>query len=385
MATQQEKTTDPASDEPWFVFRPREILMDLPYAARWEVTRRHPYYLRFWQPALRHYTTPSADPEQRQQEDLAAMLLLAALGVSSAPPHPGSTAESLGAGNLSQAWEKGAVSPITLRALSAILLTDLAPDGLAQVGLLLVKCGAKAAEEKAEKFPFLQELLSLPYPELDTLPNRPLVGFNLHAPLTTITETVETMVRGWKEQQGIGERRRRDDKLDDYLAVWDRREGWLSHQYDSTKEQTFREIAQELRISPSTTANRYRSAFRLIIGQDYTPPLWARLIGFTKVYEWLDPNELPRRTLHRPWRERQPRAVPEAVLQAPEAGTGATGVMNSLSASPAETAYTDLVLDIQALIGLGRSNSEVKAELELRSPLAEEIVEYFRQRHHEQL
>ena len=69
-------------------------------------------------------------------------------------------------------------------------------------------------------------------------------------------------------------------------------------------------------------ANRYRSAFRLIVGRDYSPALWARVLGFLKVYEWLDPQELPRRTLRRPWQDRQPRAVNESALQAPGAGQG---------------------------------------------------------------
>ena len=42
MATQEPGTSDLVSGEPWFVVRPPEILMDLPYGFRWEVTRRHP-------------------------------------------------------------------------------------------------------------------------------------------------------------------------------------------------------------------------------------------------------------------------------------------------------------------------------------------------------
>jgi hypothetical protein len=384
MGTQEVESPVSDNEEPWFVSRPPEVLMDLPYGVRWEVTRRHPYYLRCWEPAQRFYTTPSTDAEQRDRERLAALVLLATLGITSAPPPPGSGADSLGAGNLSKAWESGAAAPITLRGLAALLLTDLPGDALAQVGLLLVQCGTQA-EQKHEKLPYLQELLSLPYPALDGLPNRAVVGVNVQAPLRTITETIEKMVRQWKEQQGIGERRRRDDKLKEYLDIWDRREGWVVDRYDGSKEQTLRAVAQELHIPLSTVANRYRSAFRLIVGHDYTPALWARVIGIIKVDEWLDPDELPRRTLHRPWRERQRRAVPEAALQATGEGAGASGGLNALGVSPDEVVYRDLVLDIQELLARGRSNSEIVAALELTSSAAEDLIECLRQRQQDQL
>jgi hypothetical protein len=227
--------------------------------------------------------------------------------------------------------------------------------------------------------------LSLPCPALDGLSKRPVVGVNVQAPLRAIAEAAEKMARGWKEQLGIGERRRRDDKLDEYLAAWDRREGWATDRYDSSREQTLREIAQDLRVPLSTAANRYRSAFRLIIGREYTPALWAETIGSVKAYQWLDPGALPRRALHRPWRERQPRAVPEAALLAPGQGAAATGVLHTLGPSQGEIAYTDLVLDIQELIARGRSNADIVAALELTSPAAEDLIAHLRQRQQDQL
>jgi hypothetical protein len=360
-------------------------LLDLPYACRWEFTRRHPYYLRFWQLARRWHDGPSDDPAQRGLEESAALVLQAALGISAVPPPPGASAESLGAGDLSSAWESGGAAPITQRGLLGLLLTHLPPDLLVQVGRLLVDCGTHGGPEKVDNLPFLQELFRLQHPALDALPPRPVISVNLNAPLRIITMSVEGMVRQWKEQEGIGERRRRDDKLNEYLAVWDRREGWLTDRYDGRREQTLREIAQEFRIPPSTAANRYRSAFRFIVGRDYTPALWARVIGFNKAHEWLERGELPRRTLRRPWRDRQPREVPEAALQAPGEGAGATGLLNTMGVSPDEIAYTELVLDIQELIARGRSNQEIAAALELTSDAAGEAIEYLRQRHEDQL
>src|SRR6202040_1897099 len=111
------------------------------------------------------------------------------------------------------------------------------------------------------------------------------------------------------------EKRRRDDKLDEFLAVWDLREGWAGDHYDGSQEQTLRQISRHRAIPLSTVENRYRSAFRLIVGRDYSPPLWVRVLGLLKLTEWVDPEALPKLAARRPWRQRQPRPIPETVLQ----------------------------------------------------------------------
>jgi hypothetical protein len=379
MAADLEAPDNEGAGESWFVPRPSSALMDLPVAYRWEVTRRHPYYLRFWPLAHRYHSDPSTDPQQRALE-AAAALILHGIGVSSDPPAPGSSLESLGAGSLSQAWKSGAVAPVTFRGLVGMLLAGLPPDLLGEVGRLLQECASAAGPEPGERYRFLTDLCALRHPALDALPGRPMVSVNIGAPQRIITQALEQFTRQWKEQQGISERRRRDDKLNDYLAVWDLREGWLSDHYDASRARTLREIGQELRVPVSTAANRYRSAFRLIVGREYSPALWARVLGFLKVCDWLDPQELPRRTLRRPWRDRQPREVPESVLQAPGAGREAPGLLNTAGVSDGEIAHVDLVLDIQHLVAEGWSNAEIVAELELAAPGAEEMIEFLRQR-----
>jgi hypothetical protein len=384
MAADLEAPDDEGAGESWFVPRPSSALMDLPVAYQWEVTRRHPYYLRFWPLAHRYHSGPSTDPQQRALE-AAAALILRGIGVSSDPPAPGSTLESLGAGSLSQAWESGAVAPITFRGLVGMLLAGLPPDLLGEVGRLLQECGAAAGQGTGERYRFLMDLFALRHPALDAFPPRPVIGVNVSAPQRVITEAMERLTRQWKDQLDIGERRRRDDKLDEYLAVWDLREGWRIDRYDGSQERTLREIAQELKVAVSTAANRYRSGFRLIVGREYSPALWARVLGFLKVSDWLDPQELPRRTLRRPWRDRRPREVPESVLQAPGAGREAPGLLNTAGVSDGEIADVELVLDIQHLVAEGWSNAEIVTELELTAPGAEEMIEFLRQRHQELL
>jgi hypothetical protein len=269
--------------------------------------------------------------------------------------------------------------------LAGVLLADLPPDLLVRVGQLLQACGSAAGQDPDEKYRFLRELCTLQHTGLDVLPGRPVVGVNIDAPQRTITQAMEQFTRQWKEQQGVSERRRRDDKLADYLAVWDLREGWQEDHYDSSCERTLQEIAREERAPLSTAANRYRSAFRLIVGHDYSPALWARMMGPLKVSGWLNSGELPRRALRRPWSDRQRRAVPESVLQAPGAGPGATGLLSTIGVGDAEIDYVDLLLDIRQLLAEGRSDAEIATALEITSPKGEEAIAYLRQRYQDPL
>jgi len=128
-------------DQSWYISRPSTVLMGLPVAGRWEVTRRHPCYLRFWREANDYYRQPSVDPTQLKIQELA-VLLLRNIGVSGPLPPPGASAESLGSTALSQIWQQGAVAPSTYRSLASMLLADLPAEVQVAVGSLLVTAGS---------------------------------------------------------------------------------------------------------------------------------------------------------------------------------------------------------------------------------------------------
>jgi hypothetical protein len=261
-----------------------------------------------------------------------------------------------------------------------MMLLGLPPEARAAVGQFLSTSAMTSTPTPEDQYQELLALSQLRLPALDGVPNRPVVGLNLQAPQRVILQALEQLIRQWKQQEEIPETRRRDDKLDEYLTVWDLREGWASDHYDSSQEQTLRQIAHERGIPLSTAANRYRSAFRLIMGRDYQPDLWAQLIGFLKLSEWVDPAALPKLAGRRPSRQRQPRAVPETVVQPAGQASAAPSLLNTASISQGETALVDLVLDIQDLLAQGRSNDEIVTLLELPGPEAVELPEYFRQR-----
>jgi hypothetical protein len=83
--------------------------------------------------------------------------------------------------------------------------------------------------------------------------------------------------------------------LGQYLDVWDRREGWQGGKYDGRLEKPLRLVAEEVARPPDTVASQYRSAFSLIIGTDYNPLAWLRIVGrskwpFSKYKGWRNPK-----------------------------------------------------------------------------------------------
>ena len=61
----------------YLLIRPLEVVKQLPVEFRWEFTRRHPYYLQFWQPAREFHEQPSTDKEIRALQEAASLILVA--------------------------------------------------------------------------------------------------------------------------------------------------------------------------------------------------------------------------------------------------------------------------------------------------------------------
>ncbi len=187
------------------------------------------------------------------------------------------------------------------------------------------------------------------------------------------------MIRQWKDERSIPERRRRDDKLEDYLTVWDLREGWVTDHYDNGRERSLGEIAVALKLSVSTVSNRYQSAFRCIVGHEYNPELWAQLFVPLKLNRWHASETPPNRSEHRPWRSRQHRAVPESTLAPSVEGRSESGFLHLLGVDADEFRQLDLFLDVQTLIEKGHSNAEILDKLELDAQFGE-YIDYLRKR-----
>jgi hypothetical protein len=377
-------TTEPTENERTLICRPSQVLMRLPLRFRWEVTRRHPYYLHFWQAAR---TSPLAvDPRVRLMNETARMLLLA-IGFTGEPINPAMDFENLNEEQLLGAWGDGAIAPLNIRGFVGVL-TLLPATVRSAIGMFLVDT-ARGSDDVQDRFERRRQLAELTLVELDQHPQLPMLSINLHAADRTILHAIRGQLRIWRRQFNVRSPRRHDALLDDYLRVWDMREGWTGSTYDTRQEMRFREISTSLHVPLRTIANRFASAFQLIVGHSYTPELWARIFGPIKLASlFLPPGETARVSGRRPLKSKTRRPVPETVLQPKkkkqeepnEEMDHAAGLVESESAIHDDIDAADKVMDIQALVARGLNNQQIMEKLELKSDDDARLVEYLRER-----
>ncbi len=367
------QTTSAAWDSSLLVPRPVSVLQGLPVADQWEITRRHPYYLLYWEYA-RRYQRQESRSELQAELDFASVIILYLIGVTRDYPSPSTEATELTQGML-PAWLNGAIAPLTYRAMAASLITELSP-ACREVVAALREVHAGDPNDTAGQLSVMTSWLRLKSPELDSIPAMPAVSINLQAPLEDILKAVESQVKVWKRERQVPNRRRREDKVKDYLKVWDQREGWIGDSYDPRCEMSLQEIAHAMKCSVETIRNRYQAAFRLIVGHEYSPELWDRLFAAFKFQTFLK----GKRSLRRPRRSRQqgrPRFITETDLHRPSGGRrGATLIESVHSAS--DTDARQLLAEIRDFIQQGWDDQRISKGLTLRPVDAVEMIQWIR-------
>jgi len=357
------------------LFRPMAVVNQLPVEYRWEFTRRHPLYLQFWLAARQFREQPSTDQATRFLQE-AASLILNCVNVASSvlPPNPQDDFASLGMDAAGSGWEGGAVAPAMIQSLAHMLLLVLPKEERAQLGRLLNESAEYDSSDRVQIAAFHQRLAALPGEVWKSFPVAPIISINLQAPQRAITDAVETLVRRWKQDRGITETRRRDDKLEEYLAVWDLREGWADGAYDGTREKQFHEIAEQLHVPLPTVVSRYRAAFKILTGHDYQPELWIRLFGPIKLSRLNDPNGNSRLARYRPWRTRNLRPVAESVLLPGRREADDPRFLEGAGITASDLGLVELQLDVQALIERGDSDDRIQQELDPDNELPENLL-----------
>lgn len=367
------QTSSSAWDASQLVPRPLSVLQGLPVADQWEVTRRHPYYLLYWKYAQR-YQRQQSRCDLEAEFDLASTLILQLIGVTRDYPPPSTEASELTKGLL-PAWLNGAIAPLTYRAMAARLITGLSP-ACREVIAALREVQSRDPNDTEAQLSVMTWWLRLESPELDSIPAMPAVSINLEAPLEDILKAVETQVKAWKRERQVRNRRRREDKVKDYLKVWDQREGWVGDGYDPRREMSLLEIARTMKCSKETIRNRYQAAFRLIVGQDYSPELWDRLFAAFKFQTFLKGRYSPRR----PRTSRQShrvQVISETNLQQPSARRRGATLIESIH-SARDSSAQQLLSQIRDLIRQDWDDPRIIKELALESTRATEMLKWVR-------
>jgi hypothetical protein len=246
---------------------------------RWEVTRRHPYYLKCWTRARSYHQHMLADPKPEPKGDGWALAeacagVVRGLGVridNADFPDP-----ALDWNDPRHPWGGvgyGAVVPMTPRELVLQLLARL-PDAVRKA------VGAALQEDSALRASFAVNRLRddpLDQPQADMVMYWP--GSSLKA----ITEELTPLVKGAKGKQA----RRRPEEFKEQLRVWDLREGWTGSGYDGKRERALRDIAKETGADLSGVKHNYGRAFAHIVGRPFSTELWVSLFLPLKAEESL--------------------------------------------------------------------------------------------------
>jgi hypothetical protein len=381
---------------PGLISRPRAAVLQLPLEYRWEFTRRHPYYLQFWEWAHKYYAGSIANPLESQWGRLCRQILLS-IQMTGDPPPPSAGPEALMFNQLGAAWRGGAIAPLTYRSFAG-LLTQLPREIRVAVGRLLSDPdlnsdpGADPRKKVESDFDLLAALSDLRDPALDRSPAGLIVGVNLNTPQRAVVEAVEKLVGESKKDAGINESRRRHDVLPKYLQAWDLREGWLSDHYDLGAERSFPEIAKQLRRSARTVANQYASAFKLISGHPYSFETWARLFIVVKLCDAGALAAIRRRRLSQPRNSpgtlgaaavasgRAIVPVPESVVAPRNEHEGRSSFIAAKAVAPDSVEIRDLIMDITDLLKQRYTVEAIVERLGLDPQSGSAIVEYVRQR-----
>lgn len=353
---------------PTLQLRPSESFLQLPLKYRWEATRRHPYYLRFW-----HLAAADVDPGDQRAvlaRD-AARVILKAVNVSSCPVDPAVSFEELDRQPASNAFLGGALAPFTLRGCVTLLAQSLEGNALRAVARELLAASNVSRDNPAAWHGAHERIAQLP--GLDGIPNDGVVSFNPRAPMQAIVDDLKEHVRAVKERLGVRELRRRFEKLPEYFRAWDAREGWTGSGYDRSCEKKLKQIARNRRLPLRTVSGHYRAAFEIIFGTTYDPDLWVKLVMPLKFAGAGGDASPPR--VGRPLRTRTRRPVPESVLSNPR---DAFPLLNAAGFSSTEFEFRDLLMDIRHLISVGASNEEICKIMEL-GPDGAETIEYLRE------
>lgn len=352
--------------------RPNFQLRSLPINFRWEVTRRHPVYQAFWRSfefeiGVSNETHEVWLSNQTRQEfnqwiGQLSDFLLSAIGIAAERPNPAIEFEQLEGGCLKAAWLSGAVHPLTNRQLASLLMAALPKEALGYVGQgMLEAAHGKPIDDEPRRNLELRKLKDLDLDGLDSFIDEPFVSINPAASARDINACLNELLVEWKNERGLTEQRTPVSKLAKYLEVWDAREGWLHGHYDRSLEKTFRALARESKVSINTLHNNYESAFKLIIGHEYSVENWVEMFGCLKLSEVF--GSLGRAAKLRPLIARTKRDVPNSVISSSE-----HPAFIEQNCDSSESSSLQLLEDIKNLILLKKTDEEISTELELQHP-----------------
>jgi hypothetical protein len=381
----EDTMSDSNPEEMDFVPRSHTHLMNYPVEFRWELTRRHPYYIALWKDVRSYYQDPTEGDIQLQLYRKGASLLLGAIGVFGQPVAPETPFKQLAGEDPS--FLVGSLQPVTFRSITTRLLAYLSPRTQHFLADMLCTNANNAtnptiSEEQRQANHF--ELMSVfnlePLPELDCVPPEPFFAMNVGASQQTIKEDANWQAKLWKARRNNKSPKIHTKKLPKYLAVWDALEGWTGSGYDIGQEKTIKQVMRSSKQKSSTIHDHFRAAFHAIAGQNFSSSLWWKVLGRYKIELLTGVKSITYARLIRRMNRYSPAApiVTETTLTS-------SATFNE-HASPIQFAgeendSADMINLAEALtrrIAEGQTNDRIIEELELTNPRMTELLDYMR-------
>jgi hypothetical protein len=344
-----DNTLTPLGVGPGLYFPQSQDVLSLSPQMRWELTRRHPYYLNCWRQARSYHRYLFI---RREQKPTTVNLELAA-ACAGVVRGLGVRIDGIDFPDPALSWdeqpfqmrESNGASAMTPRELVLQLLARLPDDERKKLGVALQEVTAINASFAVNRL----RGESLDNPQLD------LVMYSPAASQNTILPAVKEIITQAQERQT----RPRPDAVDEQLKVWDLREGWTGSGYDGQQERRLNDIVQEIGEPLSTVKDRYKRAFARIVGRPFTTELWMMLFLTLKVNE----------SLRQRWRTRhaRQRRTDVTLARAPRSLKSNTEVdaIPEPATSDHDQTITSFNMDMIDLLKKGRSPSDVAARLEL--------------------
>lgn len=352
--------------------RPPYQLRNLPVQMRWESTRRHPVYQLLW-----NYPSEVCGSNPNPIVLNAAQLitrqgLLIQIGYSGPTISPATEFKDIGEDELPE-WMSGSIHPISTRGMLSIALATLSPAALKDISRLFEHAAKEESEEGDFRVQAQFELMRVTDESLDQYPDELIVSLAPQSTVKQFQADAKAVLERFQEQRKLHPGRTRADRYEDYLRIWDMREGWCHGQYQSEREMTLSQIASQTGDSIKTIHNRYRSSFELITGHKYTPELWFRVMGPLRFTDD-ELQEISIISKRRPRKSSTRQEIPDSRLNNPEHDdtlvTSKTQEDNSLE-------LAQMRLDVQSLIAKGWDNDRIARELNPDEPHPD-IVQKFR-------
>jgi hypothetical protein len=319
------------------------------------------------------------DPQERKEFGLQAQLLLGGIGVYGPPVSPSSTIDEILEGS-EPALLSGSLQPMTLRVMASLLIQNLDPEEKVFFIQRLIETAQAANQPDLPREEVrqviaeaIQQMNATALPGFNAFADKPLFFMHLGASLSAIEDDALDQAKRWKKRMGIGEPPRIRKKIyAEYLKVWDLREGWTEGGYDRRNELKLREIAKRLGEPISTISSRYKQAFRLVVGVDFSPELWFEVFGPLKLHDLFRSGAGNKRSgVKRRIQKASHRPVPESKLVVKPKASQPNNILSrptlvdSIPTPSENYGILEKLNDFRLMIANGRTDQRISSELDM--------------------